>query len=117
MARVLVVDDATFMRHMLAQMLAGVHEVCGEAGNGLEAIEKYKELKPDIVTMDITMPDMQGIEAVRKIMEYDPKAKIVMCSAMGQRAMVLDAMKAGARDFLVKPFQKDRILDAIAKHV
>lgn len=116
-ARVLIVDDAAFMRHMLAQMLAGTHEVCGEASNGLEAIQKYKELLPDIVTMDITMPDMQGIDAVREILAIDPKAKILMCSAMGQRQMVLEAMKAGAKDFIVKPFQKERILDAIGRWV
>ncbi len=117
MARILIVDDAAFMRHMLAQMLDGVHEVVGEASNGVEAIQKYKELLPDIVTMDITMPDMQGIEAVREILAFDPKAKILMCSAMGQRQMVLEAMKSGAKDFIVKPFQKERILDAISRWV
>ena len=117
MARVLIVDDAAFMRNMLSQMLSGTHEVCGEASNGLEAIKKYQELHPDIVTMDITMPDMQGIDAVREILVIDPKAKILMCSAMGQRHMVLEAMKSGAKDFIVKPFQKERILDAISRWV
>ncbi len=117
MARVLIVDDAAFMRNMLAQMLAGTHEVCGEASNGVDAIRKYQELLPDIVTMDITMPDMQGIDAVREILAFDPKAKILMCSAMGQRQMVLEAMKSGAKDFIVKPFQKERILDAISRWV
>lgn len=117
MARILIVDDAAFMRHMLTQMVDGVHEVCGEAANGVEAIQKYKELRPDIVTMDITMPDMQGIDAVKEILAFDPHAKILMCSAMGQRQMVLEAMKTGAKDFVVKPFQKERILDAISRWV
>ncbi|WP_134684244.1 response regulator [Brevibacillus migulae] len=117
MARILIVDDAAFMRHMLSQMVAGIHEVCGEAATGVEAVKKYKELKPDIVTMDITMPDMQGIDAVREIIAFDPEAKILMCSAMGQRAMVLEAMKSGAKDFIIKPFQKERILDAISRWV
>ncbi|WP_139492740.1 response regulator [Brevibacillus dissolubilis] len=117
MAKVLIVDDAAFMRQMLAQMLSGEHEVCGEATTGVEAIEKYKEVQPDIVTMDITMPDMMGTEAVREILKLDPTAKIVMCSAMGQRHMVLEAMKLGAKDFIVKPFQKDNILHAISKYV
>ncbi|NGQ95185.1 response regulator [Brevibacillus sp. SYP-B805] len=117
MARILIVDDAAFMRHMLAQMVAGVHEVCGEASTGVEAVKKYKELRPDIVTMDITMPDMQGIDAVREIIAFDPDAKILMCSAMGQRQMVLEAMKTGAKDFIIKPFQKERILDAISRWV
>ncbi len=114
-ARILIVDDATFMRHMLTQMLEGVHEVCGEATNGIEAIEKYKKLRPDIVTMDITMPEMQGIDAVREIIAFDPEARILMCSALGQRQMVLEAMKTGAKDFIIKPFQKERILDAISR--
>jgi two-component system chemotaxis response regulator CheY len=114
-ARLLIVDDAAFMRQMLAEMVAGVHEVCGEAANGMEAIEKYKELRPDIVTMDITMPGMQGIDAMKQILAYDPDAKILMCSAIGQRQMVLEAMKTGAKDFVVKPFQKERILDAISR--
>ena len=117
MARILVVDDAAFMRHMLTQMVAGIHEVVGEAATGVEAVKKYKECKPDIVTMDITMPDMQGIDAVREIIAFDPEAKILMCSAMGQRAMVLEAMKSGAKDFIIKPFQKERILDAISRWV
>jgi two-component system chemotaxis response regulator CheY len=117
MARILIVDDAAFMRHMLAQMVAGIHEVVGEASTGEEAVSKYKELHPDIVTMDITMPDMQGIDAVREIIAYDPNAKILMCSAMGQRQMVLEAMKSGAKDFIIKPFQKERILDAISRWV
>lgn len=117
MARILIVDDAAFMRQMLVDMVSEVHQVCGEAANGIEAIEKYKELQPDIVTMDISMPDMQGIEALKEILAIDPQAKIVMCSAMGQRLMVLEAMKTGAKDFVIKPFQKERILDAISRWV
>lgn len=115
MARLLIVDDAVFMRTMLIEMVAGYHEVCGEAGDGLEAIEKYKELKPDIVTMDITMPNMHGIDAMREILAYDCNAKVLICSAIGHRQKVLEAMKAGASDFVIKPFQKEQILDAIAR--
>jgi len=117
MARILVVDDAAFMRHMISQMVAGIHEVTGEAANGREAIQKYKELRPDIVTMDITMPDMQGIEAVREIIAYDPKAVILMCSAMGNREAVLTAIKSGAKDFITKPLQKERLLEAIDRWI
>ena len=115
MARLLIVDDAVFMRRMLADMVEGHHEVCGEASNGMEAIEKYKELLPDIVTMDITMPRMHGIEAMREILEYDHNAKVLICSAIGHKQKVLEAMKTGARDFVVKPFQKEQILDAITR--
>lgn len=115
MARLLIVDDAAFMRRMLADMVAGEHEVCGEAANGMEAIAKYKELKPDIVTMDISMPEMQGIDAMREILAYDGEAKVLICSAIGHRQKVLEAMKSGARDFLVKPFQKEQVLDAISR--
>lgn len=115
MARLLIVDDAAFMRQMLTDMVSGQHEVCGEACNGLEAIAKYKELKPDIVTMDITMPKMHGIEAMREILEFDEDAKVLICSAIGHRQRVLEAMKTGARDFVVKPFQKEQILDAITR--
>jgi two-component system chemotaxis response regulator CheY len=114
-ARLLIVDDAAFMRRMLAEMVEGVHEVCGEAANGMEAVERYKELRPDIVTMDITMPEMQGIDAMKQILAYDPEAKVLMCSAIGQRQLVLEAMKTGAKDFVVKPFQKERILAAISR--
>ncbi|MGE5704309.1 MAG: response regulator [Clostridia bacterium] len=115
MARILIVDDAAFMRQILVQMLEDRHEVCGVACNGVEAVHKYKELQPDIVTMDVTMPEMQGIDAVREIIGIDPDARILMCSAMGQRQMVIEAIKAGAKDFIVKPFQKDKILDAVAR--
>jgi two-component system chemotaxis response regulator CheY len=116
MAKILVVDDAAFMRMMLKDILVkGGHEVVGEAANGLEAIDQYGKLKPDLVTMDITMPEMEGIEALKRIKTDDPKATIIMCSAMGQQGMVVQAIQAGAKDFVVKPFQSDRVLEAIAK--
>lgn len=118
MARILVVDDAAFMRLRLTDILTkGGHEIIGEAENGLEAIEKYAQLKPDLVTMDITMPVMEGIDAVKGIKKIDPNASVIMCSAMGQQQMVLNAIQAGAKDFVVKPFQADRVLDAIKKIV
>ncbi len=114
--RVLVVDDAAFMRMMIKDVLSkNGYEIVGEAENGLKAIEKYKELTPDLVLMDITMPEMDGIEAVKNIKQLDPGAKIVMCSAMGQQAMVIESIQAGARDFIVKPFQQDRVLEAVRK--
>jgi two-component system chemotaxis response regulator CheY len=114
--RVLVVDDAAFMRMMIKDILRkGGYDVVGEAEDGAKAIEKYKELNPDLVTMDITMPDMDGITAVREIRKINPNALIIMCSAMGQQAMVIDAIQAGARDFVVKPFQPDRVLEAVRK--
>ncbi|NLY91235.1 MAG: response regulator [Firmicutes bacterium] len=114
--RVLVVDDAAFMRMMIKDILKkGGYEVVGEAEDGIKAVEKFKELKPDLVTMDITMPEMDGITAVREIKKIDPNAVIIMCSAMGQQAMVIDAIQAGAKDFVVKPFQPDRVLEAVKK--
>ena len=114
--RILVVDDAAFMRMMIKDILKkGGYEVVGEAEDGVKALEKYKELRPDLVTMDITMPEMDGITAVRELKKIDPNALIIMCSAMGQQAMVIDAIQAGARDFVVKPFQPDRVLEAIRK--
>lgn len=116
MARVLIVDDAAFMRMMIKDILEkNGFEVIGQAANGLQAVEMYKAEKPDVVTMDITMPDMDGIEAVKNIKAFDPSAKIIMCSAMGQQSMVMDAIRAGAKDFIVKPFQHDRVLEAIKK--
>ncbi|PRR79386.1 Chemotaxis protein CheY [Clostridium liquoris] len=118
MAKVLIVDDAAFMRMMIKDILEkNGFEVIGEANNGLKAIELYKKERPDVVTMDITMPDMDGIEAVKEIKSLDASAKIIMCSAMGQQGMVMDAIKAGAKDFIVKPFQPDRVLEAINKVV
>lgn len=116
MKKIMVVDDAAFMRLMLKNILSkNGYEVVGEAENGQEAVDKYKSLAPDIVTMDITMPIMEGVEAVRQIRSIDPNAKIVMCSAMGQQAMVVQSIQAGAKDFIVKPFQEDRVLEAIQK--
>ena len=118
MTRVLITDDAAFMRMMLKDILTkGGYDVVGEAVNGADAIEKYKELKPDLVTLDITMPEMDGISACEGIMKYDPNAKCVMCSAMGQQTMVLSAIKAGAKDFIVKPFKAERVIEAIGKVV
>lgn len=116
--KVLIVDDAAFMRMMIKDILSkNGYEVAGEAENGLRAVEKYKELAPDLVLMDITMPEMNGIDAVKNIKAIDPGAKIVMCSAMGQQAMVIESIQAGARDFIVKPFQADRVLEAVRKVV
>ena len=113
---VLICDDAIFMRTMVGDILqqAGF-DVVGEAETGLQAVEKYKQLKPDLVTMDIVMPDMDGIEAVRGIVADDPQARILMCSAMGQQALVEAALTAGARDFVVKPFQPVRVLEAVER--
>ncbi|HEY4601566.1 MAG TPA: response regulator [Cerasibacillus sp.] len=114
--RILIVDDAAFMRMMIKDILTkNGFEVIGEAQDGAQAVEKYEELSPDLVTMDITMPEMDGITALKKIREKDPAAKIIMCSAMGQQAMVIDAIQAGAKDFIVKPFQADRVIEAIQK--
>ena len=114
MAKVLIVDDAAFMRMTIKQMLEkGGHEAIGEAGNGIEAVKKFIELKPDIVLLDITMPEMNGVEALKRIKELEPTAKVVICSAMGQQAMVLDAVKRGAKDFIVKPFQAEKVITSV----
>ena len=111
---VLVCDDAIFMRTMISDILAQAgFEVVGEAETGSQAVEKYRQLKPDLVTMDIVMPEMGGIDAVRAICTFDPNAKVLMCSAMGQQALVVEAMQAGARGFVVKPFQPARVLEAV----
>jgi len=116
MASILIVDDAAFMRMMIKDILTkNNYQIVGEAANGIEAVEKYKELKPDLVTMDITMPEKDGIEALKEIKQLDPNAKVIMCSAMGQQSMVIDAIQSGAKDFIVKPFQADRVLEAIQK--
>ncbi len=113
---ILVVDDASFMRMMIKDILSkNGFTILGEAENGLKAIEKYKELEPDLVIMDITMPEMDGIQAVKEIKKINSNAKIVMCSAMGQQAMVIEAIQAGAKDFIVKPFQADRVVEAVKK--
>ena len=115
---ILICDDAAFMRMMIKDILTkNGYTVAGEAENGAKAVEKYTELKPDLVLMDITMPEMDGIEAVKQIKAVNPAAKVIMCSAMGQQSMVMDAIKAGANDFIVKPFQADRVLEAVKKIV
>ncbi len=113
---VLVCDDAIFMRTMISDILtqAGFDDV-GEAESVVQEVDKYRQLKPDLVTMDIVMPDMGGIEAVREICKTDPDAKILMCSAMGQQALVVEAIQAGAKDFVVKPFQPSRVLEAVQR--
>ena len=116
MARVLVVDDAAFMRKMLADALAsGGHEVVGEAQDGVEAVAKFRDLRPDVTTLDITMPEKNGLDALREILVFDPTAKVVMCSALGQESKVLESIKLGAKDFVVKPFQADRVVEAVGK--
>ncbi len=116
MARVLVVDDAAFMRKMVTDALTkGGHEVVGEAGNGVEALTQYRELKPDLLTLDITMPEKDGLATLKELMELDPAAKVVMCSALGQESKVLESIKLGAKDFVVKPFQADRVIEAVGK--
>jgi two-component system chemotaxis response regulator CheY len=113
---VLVCDDAVFMRTMVSDILSQAgFTVVGEAENGKQAVEKYQQLKPDLVTMDIIMPEMGGIEAVKQITQMDPAARILMCSAMGQQALVQEALQAGARDFVVKPFQPSLVLEAVQR--
>jgi two-component system, chemotaxis family, chemotaxis protein CheY len=116
MARVLVVDDAAFMRKMVTDALSGGgHEIVGEAANGDEAVQRFQELRPDVMTLDITMPEKDGLSALKEIIAVDPGAKVVMCSALGQESKVLEAIRSGAKDFVVKPFQPDRIQQAIEK--
>jgi two-component system chemotaxis response regulator CheY len=115
MARILVVDDAEFLRVRISKMLAvDGHEIV-EAENGAKAVHMYKEVHPDLVLMDITMPEMDGLTALREIRGFDPKARVVMLTALGQESVVLEAIKSGARDFVVKPFEKDRVMTAISK--
>ncbi len=113
---ILIVDDAAFMRMMIKDILTkNGYNVIGEAENGMKAVERFNEHQPDLVIMDITMPEMDGIQAVKKIKELSPEASIIMCSAMGQQAMVIESIQAGAKDFVVKPFQADRVIEAVAK--
>ena len=115
---ILICDDAAFMRMMIKDILTkNGYNVVGEAENGLKAVEKYQETKPDLVLMDITMPEMDGIQALKEIKKVDAGAKVIMCSAMGQQAMVIESIQAGAKDFIVKPFQADRVLEAVKKVV
>ncbi|RAK23496.1 two-component system chemotaxis response regulator CheY [Anoxybacillus vitaminiphilus] len=114
MAKILIVDDAKFMRMTLSNILKKAnHEIVGEGENGKEAVELYRTLRPDVVTLDITMPVMNGLEAVKAIKQEDPTAKIIICSAMGQQKMVVEAIEAGALDFIVKPFDEPRVIDAV----
>ncbi len=115
-AKVLVTDDAIFMRRMLSDILkSGGYEVVAEAANGKESVDQYKKTKPDIVTMDIIMPEMGGIDAVKEIVGHDKKARILMVSAMGQQQLVVEAIQAGAKDFIVKPFESSRVLSALER--
>ena len=115
-ARVLIADDASFMRQMIREIIEPEgYEVVGEATNGVEAIERYTELNPDIVTMDIVMPKQSGLDAVKGILKKAPHAKVVMCSALGQESLVMEALQAGASDFIVKPFKADNVLATLAK--
>ncbi len=119
--KVLIVDDAMFMRNMIGDIFEGKNfdgqefKVVAEAENGIEAVEKYQEHNPDIVTMDIVMPEMTGIEALKEIMKLDSKANIVMCSALGQDSLVMEALDSGAKDFIVKPFQPEKVLDVVLR--
>jgi two-component system, chemotaxis family, chemotaxis protein CheY len=114
--RVLIVDDASFMRNMIREIFVqGGYEVVGEATSGAEALQKYEELKPDLITMDIVMPYKNGVEATREIVRAYPKAVVVICSALGQESLVLEALEAGARDFVVKPFRGEDVLQVVRK--
>ncbi|MDQ0207961.1 response regulator [Alkalicoccobacillus murimartini] len=116
MASILIVDDAAFMRMMIKDILVNAgYDVVGEAENGVKAVEQYQKLQPDLVTMDITMPILDGIQALKQIKEKDPSANVIMCSAMGQQALVLEAVQLGAKDFIVKPFQKERVIETVAE--
>ena len=116
--KILIVDDAVFMRNMIKDIFSGDEfEVVGEAANGVEAIEKYRELSPDVVTMDIVMPLKSGIEAVKEIVSADKDAKIVMCSALGQDSLIMEAIEAGAKDFIVKPFKAEKVLEIVKRIV
>ncbi len=117
MAKIMVVDDAAFMRMRCTKLLTEMGHDVSEAANGVEAVEKYQESKPDGVLLDITMPEMDGIATLKKLMEIDPAAKVAMCTAMGQQSMVIDALKSGAKDFVIKPFDADRVRAAVQKLV
>ncbi len=115
-ARILIADDLAFMRMIQKEILGERgYAVVGEASDGIEVVEKYKSLKPDLVVLDITMPNMNGLEAMRRIFQIDPKARIIMCSALGQQKLIVEAIQAGVKDFIVKPFKPERILSAIEK--
>ena len=114
---ILIVDDAAFMRMMIKDILTkNGYNVAGEAENGARAFEKYNEVKPDLVLMDITMPEVDGLEGLRRIMEYDANATVIMCSSMGQKEHVVQAIQSGAKDFIVKPFDKERVKEAVRRY-
>ena len=116
MARVLVVDDAAFMRKVVSDALASAgHEIVGQAQTGVEAVVRYQELRPELTTLDITMPEKDGLAALAEIMAIDPSARVLICSALGQESKVIESIKLGARDFVVKPFQSERLLEAVGK--
>ncbi|MCX8058849.1 MAG: response regulator [Spirochaetes bacterium] len=115
-ARILLADDLSFVRMMQKDLLEKEgYEIVGEAADGITAVQKYKELRPDIIILDITMPYMNGLEAMKKIFEFDPNAKIIICSALGQQLLIIEAIKAGVKDFIVKPYKNERMLSAIKK--
>ena len=114
--RILIADDLSFIRMLQKEVLTeGGYEIVGEAANGREAVEKYRELAPDVVLLDITMPEMNGLAAMREILAHDPRARVLICSAIGQQSMIVEAIKAGARDFIVTPFKPERLAAAIAR--
>ncbi len=116
MARIMIVDDAEFMRMVIRDILVKQgHEVVAEVADGECAIQKYQEVKPDLVLMDIILPDMEGTKTLQKLLELDPRAKVVMCSSLGQKAVVMESIKIGAKDFIVKPFEPDKVLEVIKK--
>ncbi|MBI4926130.1 MAG: response regulator [Anaerolineae bacterium] len=115
MAKILIVDDAEFLRVRITKMLSGDGYEVFEAENGLKAVDTYKEVHPDVVLMDVTMPEMDGLSALKEIRKMDPQARVVMLTALGQESVVLEAVKSGARDFIVKPFERDRVMNAISK--
>jgi len=114
--RILIADDASFMRQMIREIIEPEgFEIVGEAGDGVAAVEQYVALRPDLVTMDIVMPKRSGIDATREILEIDPRASIAMCSALGQETLVMEALQAGAKDFIVKPFRPESVLETLSK--
>lgn len=115
MAKILIVDDAEFLRVRISKMLSGDGHEIVEAENGARAVEQYKLIRPDLVLMDITMPEMDGLSALKAIRAFDSKARVIMLTALGQESVVLEAIKSGARDFIVKPFERERVINAISK--
>ncbi len=115
-ARILIVDDAVFMRNMLRNIFVeSGFEIAGEAASGQEAVDRYRELSPQVVTMDIVMPEKNGIEALKEIIQFDPGARVVMCSALGQESLIIEAIESGAKDFIIKPFKAPRVVEVIQR--